>query len=224
MKVFSETTVGELVGVGLAIASSLLIGALVARITLPERMAATVTAIGGGVVLAAIASNRPPKRLRRRVVRSQPETMSLPVVLPDNEMAGVRENHFPRTPYASLARPRSRKSVDQRSVDMLSRTVRAFGARSTEKLAALGPTRKTRSSSPWDSSTVSIVASSPRSAFRRVTMSLCMNPLSAGSGENRVSKGVTPQRASHWFGEYRPSARSPNLDPAGNQGTANSNA
>ena len=47
---------GPLVGWGLAIAASLLIGASIAAATkLPERLAALITAFGGGVLLAAIA-------------------------------------------------------------------------------------------------------------------------------------------------------------------------
>jgi zinc transporter, ZIP family len=47
---------GPSFGWGLLIGSSLLIGALVAAVTkLPERIAATVTAFGGGILLAAIA-------------------------------------------------------------------------------------------------------------------------------------------------------------------------
>ncbi|MGH9024255.1 MAG: hypothetical protein ACRDV9_14355 [Acidimicrobiia bacterium] len=44
------------VGWGLAVAASLIAGALVAaKFTLPERLAATVTAFGGGLLLAAVA-------------------------------------------------------------------------------------------------------------------------------------------------------------------------
>jgi zinc transporter, ZIP family len=44
------------IGWGLAVGASLLVGALAAaRITLPERTAATLTAFGGGVLLAAVA-------------------------------------------------------------------------------------------------------------------------------------------------------------------------
>lgn len=50
------TRIGELAGWGLAIAASLLMGALVAaRITLPERVAAAITTFGGGVLFAAVA-------------------------------------------------------------------------------------------------------------------------------------------------------------------------
>jgi len=48
--------IGPSIGWGLAVALSLLAGALAAaRFRLPERMAATVTAFGGGVLLAAVA-------------------------------------------------------------------------------------------------------------------------------------------------------------------------
>jgi len=44
------------VGWGLVVAASLIAGALVAvRITLPERVAATVSAFGAGVLLGAVA-------------------------------------------------------------------------------------------------------------------------------------------------------------------------
>jgi zinc transporter, ZIP family len=47
---------GPSIGWGLVVAASLLAGALVAaRIRLPERVAATLTAFGGGVLLAAVA-------------------------------------------------------------------------------------------------------------------------------------------------------------------------
>jgi ZIP family zinc transporter len=47
---------GPSIGWGLVVASSLLAGALVAaRLRLPERVAATLTAFGGGVLLAAVA-------------------------------------------------------------------------------------------------------------------------------------------------------------------------
>lgn len=50
------TGLGSSAGLGLAIAATLVIGALVAsRITLPERVAASITAFGGGVLLAAVA-------------------------------------------------------------------------------------------------------------------------------------------------------------------------
>jgi ZIP family zinc transporter len=47
---------GPSIGWGLVVAASLLAGALVAaRARLPERVAATLTAFGGGVLLAAVA-------------------------------------------------------------------------------------------------------------------------------------------------------------------------
>jgi zinc transporter, ZIP family len=47
---------GPSIGWGLVVAASLLAGALlVARVRLPERVAATLTAFGGGVLLAAVA-------------------------------------------------------------------------------------------------------------------------------------------------------------------------
>lgn len=50
------TSLGASAGWGMAVAASLMIGALVAsRITLPERVAAPITAFGGGVLLAAVA-------------------------------------------------------------------------------------------------------------------------------------------------------------------------
>lgn len=50
------TSLGSAAGWGLAVAASLMMGALVASwITLPERMAAPITAFGGGVLLAAVA-------------------------------------------------------------------------------------------------------------------------------------------------------------------------
>src|SRR4051812_30725438 len=50
------TNLGSSVGWGLAIACSLLAGALAAvLLRLPERVAATLTAFGGGILLAAIA-------------------------------------------------------------------------------------------------------------------------------------------------------------------------
>lgn len=50
------TRLGPSVGWGLTVAASLLAGALVAaRIKLPERVAAAITAFGGGVLLAAVA-------------------------------------------------------------------------------------------------------------------------------------------------------------------------
>ena len=50
------TNLGASVGWGLAIAGSLLAGALAAvLLRLPERVAATLTAFGGGILLAAIA-------------------------------------------------------------------------------------------------------------------------------------------------------------------------
>jgi zinc transporter, ZIP family len=48
--------VGPSIGWGLVVAASLLAGALLAaRVRLPERVAATLTAFGGGVLLAAVA-------------------------------------------------------------------------------------------------------------------------------------------------------------------------
>jgi ZIP family zinc transporter len=48
--------IGPSAALGSAVAASLLVGALVAaRITLPERMTAAITAFGGGVLLAAVA-------------------------------------------------------------------------------------------------------------------------------------------------------------------------
>ncbi len=50
------TNLGASAGWGLAIAASLLLGALAAAgLRLPERIAATITAFGGGVLLAAVA-------------------------------------------------------------------------------------------------------------------------------------------------------------------------
>lgn len=50
------TRLAPSIGWGLAVGASLLVGALAAaRITLPERTAATLTAFGGGVLLAAVA-------------------------------------------------------------------------------------------------------------------------------------------------------------------------
>ena len=50
------TNFGSSAGWGLAIAASLMVGALVASwIELPERVAAPVTAFGGGLLLAAVA-------------------------------------------------------------------------------------------------------------------------------------------------------------------------
>lgn len=50
------TSLWPSVGWGLAVAASLMVGALVAsRITLPESVAAPLTAFGGGVLLAAVA-------------------------------------------------------------------------------------------------------------------------------------------------------------------------
>ncbi|MGI9081617.1 MAG: ZIP family zinc transporter, partial [Thermoleophilaceae bacterium] len=47
---------GASAGWGLAVAASLLAGALAgATLKLPERVAATITAFGGGVLLAAVA-------------------------------------------------------------------------------------------------------------------------------------------------------------------------
>ena len=67
------TRIGDLAGVGFAIAASLLLGTLVAaRITLPERLAAAITAIGGGVLLAAVAFELVPKPLEWPAVRSRP--------------------------------------------------------------------------------------------------------------------------------------------------------
>lgn len=50
------TSLGPSTGSGLAVTASLLTGALVAsRITLSQRIAAPITAFGGGVLLAAVA-------------------------------------------------------------------------------------------------------------------------------------------------------------------------
>lgn len=50
------TSLGSSAGWGLAVAASLTVGALVAaRVELPERVAAPITAFGGGVLLAAVA-------------------------------------------------------------------------------------------------------------------------------------------------------------------------
>jgi zinc transporter, ZIP family len=50
------TSLGSSAGWGLVVAASLMMGAVVAsRITLPERVAAPITAFGGGVLLAAVA-------------------------------------------------------------------------------------------------------------------------------------------------------------------------
>lgn len=50
------TNLGSSVGWGLAIAASLMVGALIASwVKLPERVAAPVTAFGGGILLAAVA-------------------------------------------------------------------------------------------------------------------------------------------------------------------------
>jgi ZIP family zinc transporter len=50
------SNLGPSIGWGLVVAASLLAGALVAaRVRLPERVAATLTAFGGGVLLAAVA-------------------------------------------------------------------------------------------------------------------------------------------------------------------------
>src|SRR5688572_13691671 len=50
------TGLGPSVGWGLTVAASLLAGALIAaRSKLPERLAAAITAFGGGVLLAAVA-------------------------------------------------------------------------------------------------------------------------------------------------------------------------
>jgi zinc transporter, ZIP family len=56
------TNLGASAAWGLVVAASLVVGALAAaRLELPERMAATVTAFGGGILLAAIALDLVPE-------------------------------------------------------------------------------------------------------------------------------------------------------------------
>jgi zinc transporter, ZIP family len=59
-------SLGSAAGWGLAVAASLMLGALVAsRITLPERVAAPITAFGGGILLAAVALELVPEADRQ---------------------------------------------------------------------------------------------------------------------------------------------------------------